>query len=763
MAVEQEGIMSLPQGAPDQAMQMSLDDAYDAVRGGLQDASPVAATDMQGMLNGITPMLDELDDEELDGLIEAIQYLLENPQSYAQEVDNLIRAGILEPGTLPEEHDPEILSAVLMVLMEARRQRQAGNQRASGMSEMPMPPVQMARGGIAEAARLVASKGRGGDTMLAHINPEEARILKSLGGSGTINPATGLPEFKWYKKLNPVNIITSVVKSTVSIVTKVVKSVVNAVKKAVQSPIGRVLATVALATFLGPGAFGVTGLGLSAGASAAIASGTVTAIGGGNVKDILRSAATAYLAAPGGPVSGYVSKTIGAGAMGITNAAAASAINAGIVGTGVGLLSGQKLADAVKSGLVSGAMAGGMTGLQQGFGAQVPTAGGQATPATSKDAALQLPGEQAQAPTAPGQAPGATPAGPLSALPGGTSPGYDQIFGDIAQRGLPGATSPGYDQIYGDIAQRGLPAGGAGTQGATQTAAAPGAPRPVPGVMDSLGRIGGGIADLAQGNFRQGFEAVKGGAGDLFFPGGATPAELRNSPEYQAAKAGGATDAAALAEAGKTYNPGLLRTYGPALAAGLGTMAMTGGFTPKQAQPSALAQDLMSRDSAFPSIEEEPSRYYIQGLPGVKYDEKGRIIGSTPYSPKSTMSDVRVATPGIMPPAPPMYTPPQFALGSPQAIAQPYNTASMYTNLLPPIYRNDGGIASLAGGGYPRRTGQISGPGTETSDSIPAMLSDGEFVMTAKAVRGAGKGDRRAGAKKMYALMHQLERNASRG
>jgi hypothetical protein len=78
-------------------------------------------------------------------------------------------------------------------------------------------------------------------------------------------------------------------------------------------------------------------------------------------------------------------------------------------------------------------------------------------------------------------------------------------------------------------------------------------------------------------------------------------------------------------------------------------------------------------------------------------------------------------------------------------------------------YFNTGGIASLMSGGYPRRTGQISGPGTEKSDSIPAMLSDGEFVMTAKAVRGAGKGDRRKGAKKMYALMHQLERNASRG
>jgi hypothetical protein len=82
----------------------------------------------------------------------------------------------------------------------------------------------------------------------------------------------------------------------------------------------------------------------------------------------------------------------------------------------------------------------------------------------------------------------------------------------------------------------------------------------------------------------------------------------------------------------------------------------------------------------------------------------------------------------------------------------------------PVASKRTGGIANLTESRYyPRKTGQISGPGTETSDSIPAMLSDGEFVMTAKAVKALGKGDRRAGAKKMYALMHQLERNASRG
>ncbi len=44
--------------------------------------------------------------------------------------------------------------------------------------------------------------------------------------------------------------------------------------------------------------------------------------------------------------------------------------------------------------------------------------------------------------------------------------------------------------------------------------------------------------------------------------------------------------------------------------------------------------------------------------------------------------------------------------------------------------------------------GEIVGPGTPTSDSIPALLSDGEFVMNAAAVRGAGGGDRKQGAKK---------------
>ena len=49
--------------------------------------------------------------------------------------------------------------------------------------------------GLPDMAEKVRQGGRKGDTILAHINPKEARLLKKHGGSGEINPETGLPEF----------------------------------------------------------------------------------------------------------------------------------------------------------------------------------------------------------------------------------------------------------------------------------------------------------------------------------------------------------------------------------------------------------------------------------------------------------------------------------------------------------------------------------------------------------------------------------------
>ena len=42
----------------------------------------------------------------------------------------------------------------------------------------------------------IAAMGDGGDTALAHVNEKEVALLKAHGGAGTINPRTGLIEFK---------------------------------------------------------------------------------------------------------------------------------------------------------------------------------------------------------------------------------------------------------------------------------------------------------------------------------------------------------------------------------------------------------------------------------------------------------------------------------------------------------------------------------------------------------------------------------------
>lgn len=81
-------------------------------------------------------------------------------------------------------------------------------------------------------------------------------------------------------------------------------------------------------------------------------------------------------------------------------------------------------------------------------------------------------------------------------------------------------------------------------------------------------------------------------------------------------------------------------------------------------------------------------------------------------------------------------------------------------------------LASYARGGF-AKGGFVEGPGTGTSDDIPATiyqdgepvqeaaLSDGEFVMTADAVKGAGDGDRNKGAAEMYRMMRQFEERAA--
>ena len=111
---------------------------------------------------------------------------------------------------------PSLSTEEVLTAMEPRREnsglRELGflhnyfkslDVTATGMKPLNVPDFfhQQPRykdGGIVSLkkdAERVRSAGIGGDTILAHINPEEVALLKSMGGSGRINPRTGLPMF----------------------------------------------------------------------------------------------------------------------------------------------------------------------------------------------------------------------------------------------------------------------------------------------------------------------------------------------------------------------------------------------------------------------------------------------------------------------------------------------------------------------------------------------------------------------------------------
>lgn len=783
MATNEQGIMALPEGQQAAMPQLSYMDSYDATRQGMKMARPDVDLEVQEAMDQMKAGLDQVSDEQLQSLIDTVKFLYENPDQYAQQVAQAISEGELEDDVFPPEYDEEFLSSLLAVLMDEQRSRGAG----TGM--MMPPPQNFARGGIAEAARLVASQGRNGDTMLAHITPAEMRLLKSRGGSGTINPATGLPEF--------------FLKGLFKGIGKIFTGIGKAIKSVLKSPIGRIVATIGLSMALGPAGFAM----MSAPVAAGVASGAVTALSGGSVKDVLINSVMGYASAPGSAVSNFVGKYTG---QFISNPTVQAAANAAIIGTGGGVLQGQSLKDSIQSGLTQGAIAGTMAYMQGATPAkanldaeQASMAGtenavktsalGQSTPnyrinpqtgkmefdgtftltqtnkvtgnvidevitGTPKFPGANLPtlGKTSVVPTDLGIEEFSLPASTIGPASSATSSAYTGSS-PLAQPSLSGAAPDAMYSLSSAGGGAGIrpPAGGplqAGLgadtlrypagMGAVDMPTIPSVPKStgaVPGVMDSLGKAGSGVMDIAKGNFSQGYEQVKGGLGDLFFPGtpaAPTSADIINSPQYKELINKGVSPNTALQTLKTELTPpapGMLRTYGPGAAAVMGGIGLAGGFEPTPPPESDFAKQMRQPID----LSGNPSAYYIQGLPGVQYDERGKIIGSTTWTPRGTMEDVRVASPSYI----------------------GYNP----TDYQRPSYFNMGGIAALAQGGYPRRIGQISGPGTETSDDIPAMLSDGEFVMTARAVRGAGNGSRREGAKKMYALMHQLERNAARG
>jgi hypothetical protein len=475
-------------------------------------------------------------------------------------------------------------------------------------------------------------------------------------------------------------------------------------------------------------------------------------------------------------------------------------MGAGAAGASLGLLSGKGLKASLTEGLKSAAIAGLATGATRGFGAQAgETSAGQAPTRQAPTDQGPLTTEQVNqqiSEMAKGQ-------------PGNVSGSYNPATGRFE---VP--VSDAVARTPAQIAEGVLPRGNETLN--NQAAASLQAPAGAPPVNPSnpVYDFGDVRAEAAPPPVQKGFTDTlsefydkrlsPGGRAEI----GAQNAEVVAQGAYEKAIAAGKPEAVALRSydnALKAATPGVISNYGPIVGTGLGITALAGGFKPKTVSPSGTVD--MSGKATQDIINANPSRYITQGLPGVSYDASGNITGSTAgWNPRSGVGTTEVSG-GYMPYAPSQYQPynfmPRYAAqggymqsspafpGTPLTAqpdqrpmmgggmlpmntpGMPMNTPGMPMNTsgapmnLPMGYAMGGmptaGIASLGTGGYPRRTGQISGPGTETSDSIPAMLSEGEFVMTAKAVKALGKGNRRAGAKKMYALMHHLEKNAARG
>jgi hypothetical protein len=540
--------------------------------------------------------LDALDvpPDVLDALNNLVDEIMANPQGYAEIRERYMAQGIPED-ILPEEFDPQFFAALNMAIDQ--------------LIAEPAGVQAFAKGGIAELkpiAKAIASYGRNGDTMLAHITPAEARMLKRRGGSGTINPVTGLPEF---------------------FLKKAFKSIGRAVKKFASSTVGRIITTVALGFFLGPAAASMLGVSSVAGVAA---------------------------------VSGFV------GSAGST------------------LLGGGNLRDALKAGVVGGVTAGATAGVTSGFDtayAGPTTVSGQvdafkgmlpggAPPPSVQNAPTAPPVDAAAAPTAPGGAP----------VPAASDP-----LGDFIQQN--DATRAAANTPAGEFAPK-----NALTDNVTTSAqrdaylTESGLDKP-PSMLDQGKDIY---------NRRISPSGIK--------EAGAQDALLKTQQQFgvTAAEVAAAPAGSPMAQFYKSQLPGVMGTYGPMAAAGLGIMGLTGGFKADSGQ-GITAED---RKGPMQRMRDEgsQSQYFVQGLPGVKYDQFGEPIygESVPFTtqdPSRTFALPQTVG-GIQGVAPPMamYSTPEGAIGGGQ-VAQPYNTAFMYSNLMPRQYADGGAVQYFSGGG----------------------------------------------------------------
>lgn len=271
--------------------------------------------------------------EDLDDAIALLEFVLQNPDKYQEVRAAAIADGIIDESMVPPEFDQVFIVSLLVALygLQDRLVKQG-----------------YARGGLSVAARRLQTGGRGGDSELVHVNRREAEMLRRMGGAGTVNPNTGLREYKGIKQ-----IIGTVLPVALSIIAPGVGT--------------------AIGTALGASGIGASILG------GAIIGGASSALTGGN--PIKGAAFGALGGGLGEAVGGFASDTLGLGLGETTKSILGGALVGGAAGAATGQGFGKgALQGAIGSGV--GSLAGGMGGesaFEQGISAAGKTFGNALT------------------------------------------------------------------------------------------------------------------------------------------------------------------------------------------------------------------------------------------------------------------------------------------------------------------------------------------------------------------------------------------------
>ena len=277
--------------------------------------------------------------EDLDEAIEILELIVQDPNRYSEIREAAIADEEIDEDVLPPQFDPIYVVSLLVALYGLQDRL---NEKG------------FARGGLSVAARRMMTGGRGGDSELVHVNRREAEMLRRAGGAGTINPNTGLREYKF--KLG--NILKAVIPVALSFIAP---GIGTAIGSSISGALGLGLGATG-AGILGSAAIGA-GLGALGGGARGALTGAVT----GGLGSGLGGQIGSLIPGLEGPMANVVgSSLVGAGLAGATGRNPLSGALRGALGAGAGELAG--MAAGQVAGGAQGAVGRGISAAGTSFG-----------------------------------------------------------------------------------------------------------------------------------------------------------------------------------------------------------------------------------------------------------------------------------------------------------------------------------------------------------------------------------------------------------